>query len=145
LITNAADEVMLVKPTYRDAWELPGGLAEVGESPRAATRRELLEELGLVVEIGRLLVIDWSAPSFRPDDGLMLVYAAGPVDPASIRLASDELVAWRWCDRRAVRERLLDFKARRVEAAMVAHASGAFLELEAGYLVPDNEATVEPA
>ena len=36
-------------------WELPGGKVELGESLEAALQRELLEELGLVVSVGKEL------------------------------------------------------------------------------------------
>ena len=54
LIRNDQGEIALVK-TERRGWELPGGQIERGESLPAGLRREVYEECGLEVELGRLL------------------------------------------------------------------------------------------
>ncbi|MFL5627283.1 MAG: NUDIX domain-containing protein, partial [Ktedonobacteraceae bacterium] len=37
--------ILIVKPTYRSDWLLPGGIVEKDESPRQACVREIKEEL----------------------------------------------------------------------------------------------------
>ena len=50
--TNAGDaEVALIQPRDRDAWSLPKGLIEPGESPENAALREVREETGLLGDI----------------------------------------------------------------------------------------------
>ena len=126
--------VLLVEPTYKTNWEVPGGLVELGEPPRAAVARECREELGFDVTIGRLLVMDWVPPRRLPDDGIMLLFAAGPIDASRIVLPPEELQSWLWCDRDMMQERLSDFMFRRIEAALTAITAGTTVELENGYL-----------
>jgi len=42
--------LLLVQSSYRTAWNFPGGSVRRGETPNAAARRELAEEVGLAVE-----------------------------------------------------------------------------------------------
>jgi len=132
LFLNDAGDVLLVNPTYKDYWEVPGGLVESGESPRTAAKREIREELGVDIVVGRLLLIDWNPAGYLPDDGVIFLYLGGRLDDRQIRLPSDELSEWCWCPSSALRERLLDFKARRVGAAIDAYERDVFAELEDG-------------
>ncbi len=126
--------ILLVEPTYKDTWEVPGGMVELEESPRQGAKRECIEELGFDVEIGRLLVVDWVTQGRAPGDALMLMYAAGSVDTSKITLPSDELRSWEWCDRSVVSARVKDFQVRRIFAALDALRDETFVELENGYL-----------
>ena len=71
LIRDAEGRVLLVKPTYKDGWDIPGGYVEPGESPAQACAREITEEIGLRRTPGRLLLVDW-AP--HPDEGDKLLF-----------------------------------------------------------------------
>jgi len=76
LFRDAAGRVLLVKPTYKAGWDIPGGYVEPGESPKRAAEREILEELGLQVRPGRLLVVDW-APHPNEGDKLLFIFDGG--------------------------------------------------------------------
>ena len=47
-----AGRVLLCQLTYKQDWDLPGGVVEVGESPQLAVGREVEEELGLTIRAG---------------------------------------------------------------------------------------------
>ena len=135
LIVDDDMRVLLVEPTYKDVWEIPGGIVELGESPREAARRECREELGFDIEVRRLLVVDWVSQGRTPGEGLLFIYATGPVETSQIVLPSEELRSWEWCDHEAVMARVPNHKARRLFAAIDALRDGTFMELENGNLV----------
>lgn len=78
LIRDEADRVLLVDPTYKDGWDLPGGMVEAGESPADAVVRELGEELALAVRPTRLLAVEWVVAHGPWDDLLAFVFDCGP-------------------------------------------------------------------
>ncbi|GIH06665.1 hypothetical protein Rhe02_47320 [Rhizocola hellebori] len=89
LFRDKAGRILLVDPSYKPDWDLPGGMAEANEPPLETAIRELREELGLEYHGGRLLVVDWVAPHGPWDDSLMFVFDGGVLsaeDQAAIRL-----------------------------------------------------------
>ncbi|MCO6009572.1 NUDIX hydrolase [Actinoallomurus purpureus] len=93
LITDAAGRVLLVKPNYRPYWLFPGGIVEDGEAPHLGCEREVLEEVGLNLAAGRLLVADWvPADGTRPRPSLYFLFDCGTYDEDTpIRLQEEEL------------------------------------------------------
>ncbi|MFI6507796.1 NUDIX domain-containing protein [Streptosporangium sp. NPDC050855] len=93
LLTDADDRVLLVKPNYRPGWNFPGGITEENEAPHDCAAREIVEELGLSVEPGDLLVVHWSPPlGERPRPLVNFLFDGGVVaDPSRIRVQAEEL------------------------------------------------------
>lgn len=100
LLRDEQDRFLAVKPNYRDHWLLPGGSLDPGEDPRSCAAREVREEVGLDLPIGRLLAVDWVPP--RPRNlramGLHFVFDAGVLPHAELQRMivpqAEELDEW---------------------------------------------------
>ncbi|MBT0767811.1 NUDIX hydrolase [Kineosporia sp. J2-2] len=96
LFRNERGEILLVEPIYKPTWIMPGGAVEENEDPRLGCRRELAEELGLDLEPGRLLVVDWVPRHGVWRDQLQFVFDCGVLDAgqvAALTLQESELRA----------------------------------------------------
>jgi ADP-ribose pyrophosphatase YjhB (NUDIX family) len=99
LFFDEQGNVLLVKPTYKSGWEIPGGSVEHNESPKQCCQREIQEELGLVRGIGKLLVVDYNSEADEKTESLMFIFDGGALtssDVESIQLRQDELSEFRF-------------------------------------------------
>jgi len=134
LFFDDAGRILLVQPTYKDHWDIPGGYVETGETPAQAAVREVREELGIDMSVGALLVADW-AP--HPDEGdkLLLIFDGGTLTVGwldEIQLQADELASYALRDPTEAITLLIPRLGRRVAAAIDARRTGCTTYLECG-------------
>lgn len=86
IVRDADDRLLLVlrgRPPAQGTWSVPGGRVEAGESDTEATAREVLEETGLRVAVGRLVgIVERAAPG----GGTYVIrdFQCTPVDDADV-------------------------------------------------------------
>ncbi len=99
LIFDQAGRLLILRPTYKSGWTIPGGVMEAdGESPWQACRREVLEECGIEVSAGRLAVMDFRTPRPGRRGGIRYLFDCGALDDqvlATIVVQPEEICAHR--------------------------------------------------
>jgi 8-oxo-dGTP diphosphatase len=135
LFRDEAGGVLLVNPVYKPTWDLPGGAVEADESPHAACRREVAEELGLDRVPSRVLAVDWVPTRPERPEGLIIVYDGGVLSAAEVSeivLADGELAGFAFITPDEVPALVTPLLARRIAACLVAVESGTVAMLENG-------------
>jgi ADP-ribose pyrophosphatase YjhB (NUDIX family) len=61
------ERLLMLRQPHRVGWSLPGGLLDRGESAADAVVREVREELGLRIEVGRPVTVVVDSPLRRVD------------------------------------------------------------------------------
>jgi 8-oxo-dGTP pyrophosphatase MutT (NUDIX family) len=128
LLYDDAARVVLVEPSYKTEWDVPGGVVDDGESPWGAASRELAEELGLVREQMRPLVIDHEAATEDGmPEGIAWIFDGGPISEqelAALPLDDPEIVSVGLYRLDEVSGKTTSPLARRLSAALVAVKDG---------------------
>jgi len=124
LFFDAAGRLLIVNPTYKAHWTIPGGVMEAnGETPWEACRREVLEEVGLELfaDGGRLVVVDFLRPRPGKPGGMRFLFHCGVLDEPQlgrIVLQEEELSEFRLAPTKRALELLSGPLRRRVGAAL---------------------------
>lgn len=131
LIFDPAGRLLVLKPTYKGGWTVPGGQMEAdGETPWEACRREVHEETGLIVDNGRLVCVDFLRPRPGKPGGMRFLFDCGALSDETlgvIELQDAELSEYRFADMADAIPLLSGPLRRRVRSAVGA-AGAVYLE-----------------
>ena len=137
LIFDRAGRLLILKPTYKSGWTIPGGVMEAdGETPWEACRREVREECGIDVRQGRLACMDFRRPGPDRPGGIRFLFDCGDVGDeslAAIVIQPEEVSGYRLAAPPDALPLLRGPIRRRVRAAL---AGRALVYLEDGRPVP---------
>lgn len=130
LITDESGGVLVAKPNYKDGWTLPGGTVEAGESPQQGCFLEVLEETGLSLEPGRLLLIFHGLNMGEWGDSAYFLYDGGTISSdAPIRLQEEELLEHRFVHPDELGDYLSPGFAQRLRQALSVRGTAEVIEL----------------
>jgi 8-oxo-dGTP diphosphatase len=137
LIFDSTGRLLILKPTYKEGWTIPGGVMEAdGETPWDACRREVREECGIDVRAGRLACTDFRPARPGRPGGIRYLFDCGRADDAAlaaITLQPAEIEEYRLASLDTALTLLRPAIRRRVRAATRRRR---FVYLENGRLVP---------
>ncbi len=122
LIFDHKARLLILKPTYKTGWTIPGGVMEAGgESPWEACVREVREECGLTVRTGRLACVDFRRP--RPGRPGGVRFRMGDAALGAVGLQREEVSEYRMVSLDKARTMLRAPIKRRVRAAAAAKST----------------------
>ena len=137
LIFDPTGRLLILKPTYKKGWTIPGGVMEAdGETPWDACRREVREECGIDVRAGRLACTDFRPARPGRPGGIRYLFDCGRADDAAlaaITLQPAEIAEYRLASLDTALPLLRPAIRRRVRAATRRRR---FVYLENGRPVP---------
>lgn len=100
MIFDPLGRLLILKPTYKGSWTIPGGQLEAdGETPWEACRRESLEEAGIELGKGRLVCVDFLRPRAGRAGGMRFLFDCGRLDEVAaqaIRVQPEEISEFRF-------------------------------------------------
>jgi 8-oxo-dGTP pyrophosphatase MutT (NUDIX family) len=121
LIFDRSGRLLILKPTYKSGWTIPGGVMEAdGESPWEACKREVAEECGLEVGTGRLVCMDFRRPRPGNPGGVRYLFDCGSFSDetlAGVVVQEEEISQYRLAELRVALTMLRKPIRRRVRAA----------------------------
>src|SRR5215469_15401716 len=86
LIFDTRGRLLILRPTYKSGWTIPGGVMENdGETPWQACRRDVREECGIEVAGARLACVDFRPMRPGRSGGIRFLFDCGELDNRALR------------------------------------------------------------
>lgn len=121
VIVNNQGQVLLAEHVFRPRhpWGLPGGWLKKGEDPAAAVKREIEEELGLKVDVGRLLMCEpqVNVSGVNAMHSLSLAFICKPLNEIET-IKSFEILNVKWVDPTAIQQELSPIEQKAIVSAV---------------------------
>ena len=139
LFFNEQNELLIVKPTYKEGWSIPGGVIDENESPREACVREVKEELGIDLFSVRLLAVDYMSPAksqyANKSENIQFIFYGGTIEgTTAIHLPEEELSEYKFLKVEDALPLLSANLARRIPHCIEAIKTNTAVYLEGGDL-----------
>jgi len=99
LLFNSKGELLIVKPTYKDKWSIPGGSVDAEESPKTCAIRETKEEIGLDLKDVQFICVDYKKTKDVQPENMQFIFYGGIItekEIKKIKLEKDELGEFRF-------------------------------------------------
>lgn len=115
VIMDDAGRILLVKHSYGKLnWELPGGLSEKNESAQETAKREVFEETGFNVTVGRLTGVYYDPTN----DMHHFVFICTGTDDQIAKPSSTEILECKYCTPNDLPRPISDFTVQRIHEAL---------------------------
>jgi len=122
IIRNSKNEILIVKPSYHDrGWLMPGGSVEENESLQDGATREVLEEVGIKVELKKILLFEYKHHDDSDNqiyDSLLFYFLGKSLsdeDIKKIRIDNDEIIDFKFVDFKTMLKMITPSLKRRLE------------------------------
>ncbi len=141
LLFNNKNELLIVKPFYKDHWSIPGGVVDADESMRATVIRETREEIGLRLKNIKFICVDYTKEDTEKTEALQFIFYGGRLTPEQIKkikIDQKEIIDYKFVNTRQVKNYLGGTKnhlAKRLPRCLQAIKSKTPVYLENGEII----------
>jgi ADP-ribose pyrophosphatase YjhB (NUDIX family) len=135
LIFNEKEELLILKPNYKEHWSIPGGTVDENESPRQCCLREIKEEIGFDLGEISFLCVDYNSAQEDKTESLQFVFYGGILNAEQIKkitIQDDEIDEYKFVNINEALPLLNEKLKKRIEGCLESIKSDQAVYLENG-------------